>query len=376
VIIPALTMIEDARHSEEMTAGRADEILQGVEELLDDLFPADGPNAGRGVGPAKNVICVPARDFADEVACQLAEHTLKDVAQVRIVTTNGTIAQVQQLVARLRPEVICVVGIPPRAIRHTRMRCHQIKARFPDCIVVACILGDEKELSSLRSRIPTEDAQHVVSSLQLLRDYLTSVLHPATLYAEPTSEPDRSADQSVNEGSAQPRDAVLELAESDPFDGPVAGIFDRLTISLAKAFDAPIALITAADGERHFWEAQCGLPEDTFSVNGPQRDCSVCSKLAFSDSVSVVPDILEDVRFADDLFLKEHGIRFCAVAPLKDHDQTVIGSVCVLDTRPRQITETQNDVLVAAAESVLSAIEMGEPANVDEAAVAEEVTSR
>ena len=366
VVIPALAMIEEARHSEEMTAARTEEILQAIEELLDDLSITGRSEPEHDDHSARNVICIPARDFADEVACQLAERALQNVATVHITPVNGSIATVQELVGRVKPELICVVGIPPRAIRHIKMRCHQIKARFPDCIVVACILGEEKELSSLRSRIPTEDAQHVVSSLQLLSDYLTSVLHPAALHAELAPEDERAPDR---------HEKVLEVQEPDPFDGPIEGIFDRLTISLAKAFDAPIALITAADGERHFWEAQCGLAEDIFSSNGAQRDCSVCSQLAFSGSVTVIADTAEDPRFADDLFLKEHGIRFCVVAPLKDHDETVMGSVCVLDTRPRQITEKQNQVLLSTAESVLTAIEMGEPVSMDEVGLAEEISS-
>ena len=72
-------------------------------------------------------------------------------------------------------------------------------------------------------------------------------------------------------------------------------------------------------------------------------------------------DTAEDERFADDSFLKDHGIRFCAVAPLKDHAENIVGSLCVLDTRPRQITERQRETLLSVADSVMSAIEMSEP---------------
>ncbi len=361
VIIPALAMIGEATHSEEMTAVRGEEILQSTEELVEDLAIGevsaayDQPNSGR------NVLCIPARDFADEIACQLAQQVLAGSVSTRIVPAGASLADVQRLADTLRPDVICVVGIPPRAIRYTKVRCHQVRTRFPEGIVVACILGEQKDLSSLRSRIPAEDAQHVVTSLQLLQDYLTSVLHSAV-----SSPPIAQATSDATETTRELSEDVLEVQQIDPFDGPADGMFERLATNLARSFDAPIALITAAEGEAQFWEAQCGLPEDSFAGGGSPRDCTICTKLTSYPSVAVVADTAEDEQFADDAFLKIHGIRFCAAAPIKDHNDTVVGSLCVMDTRPRQITDQQKQMLSSLADAVMTAIEMSEPAVVDD----------
>jgi hypothetical protein len=360
VIIPALTMIGEATQSEEMTAVRAEEILQSVEELVEDLAIGevsaeyDQPNSGR------SVLCIPARDFADEIACQLAQQVLAGSVSTRIVPAGASLTDVQRLTTTLRPDVICVVGVPPRAIRYTKVRCHQVRTRFPESIVVACILGEEKDLSSLRSRIPAEDAQHVVTSLQLLQDYLTSVLQPAVL-PPPLAQATSSAAETTRELSED----VLEVQQIDPFDGPAEGMFDRLATNLARSFDAPIALITAAEGDVHFWEAQCGLPEDSFASGGSPRDCAICTRLTSYPAVCVVADTAEDEQFADDAFLKLHGIRFCAAAPIKDNHGTVVGSLCVMDTRPRQITDQQKQMLSSLADAVMTAIEMSEPAVVE-----------
>jgi predicted PurR-regulated permease PerM len=362
VLIPALTMIEEARHSEEMTTARAEEVLQSVEELIEELTSGGAVGSPHQPGLAKRVVCIPARDFADEIACQLAQQVLEDTATVQIVLADSSMANLQEHIARQRPEVICVVGVPPRAVRHIRMRCHQIRARFPESVVVACVLSDENDLSSLRSRIPIEDAQHVVSSLQLMRDYLTSVLHPAeVLEAAPETEEAAGTAKELNAN-------VQEVQQVDPFDGPVEGMFNHLATNLARSFDAPIVLITAADGERHFWEAQCGLPEDALSTGGAERDGCVCNTIVSADQIVVIADIAEEEQFAADPFLKAHGIRFCAAAPLKDQDEEVVGSLCVLDTRPRQITEKQRDILISVAESVMMAIELHEPRRAGELA--------
>jgi hypothetical protein len=78
----------------------------------------------------------------------------------------------------------------------------------------------------------------------------------------------------------------------------------------------------------------------------------------FSESSLVIADTEGDERFSNDPFLKDKGARFYAGAPLKAPDGEVIGSVCVLDTRPRQMTEQHMNILVSVANAVVMAIEL------------------
>ena len=117
VIIPALIMIEEARHSEEMTTIRAEEVLQSVEELVEDPTIEATPGSKDAFESAKSVMCIPARDYADEIAGELVRQVLFDVASVHIIAADSSMSNVQEAVTRLQPEVICVVGIPPRAVR-------------------------------------------------------------------------------------------------------------------------------------------------------------------------------------------------------------------------------------------------------------------
>ncbi len=354
VLIPALTLVESARHSEEMTSTRAEEVLQSFEELAEDITSRDATVAAHpGTAPLKHVVCVPARDFADEVACQLALQVLTETASVRVISADCSTTDMLDTLDRLQPDAICVVGIPPHALRHIRMRCHQVRTRLPEATVVASVLNRQSDLSNLRSRIPTEDAQHVVSSLQLLEEYLTPLLRPEApkQAVEPSPVVQAEARQEIKQ-------AITDMHKTDVFDGPEEGIFNRLATNLARAFDAPIALITVIDGQRRFWEAQCGLPEDTLSTAASERDLSICSRITFSDTTIIIPDIAEDDRFTDDQFLHDRGIRFYAGAPLKASDGEVIGSICVLDTRPREVTEQQKETLVSVAGAVITAIEL------------------
>jgi len=353
ILIPALSMIEEARHSEEMTATRADEILQGIEELAEDISSRGLAGAASESEPTQRVITVPARDFADEVACQLAVQVLTGTASVYVMSPDCSMEDLQESVDNQRPYAICVVGVPPRAIRHIRIRCHEIRTRIPDAVVVACVLSKEVDLSNLRSRISTENAQHVACSLQLMKDYLTSLLHPAAI-----------ADDSATEVAGEPKvsrelnETSREMQQADVFDGPEEGVFDRLAAGLARSFEAPIALITGAEGKKCFWEAQCGLPKDTLLRTQAERDLSIFSRIVFSDSSLMIADTEEYEPFATDPFFIDKGIRCYAGAPLKAPDGRVLGSVCVLDTRPRQFTEQHTDLLLSAANAVVRAIEL------------------
>lgn len=352
ILIPALSMIEEARHSEEMTATRAEEMLQGIEELAEDISSRGLPDTA-SAEPAKQIITVPARDFADEVACQLAAQVLTGTASVHVMSPDSSLADLQQSVDDLRPQVICVVGVPPRAIRHLRIRCHQIRTGIPDAVVVACVLSKEVDLSNLRSRIPTEDAQHVVSSLQLMNDYLTSLLHAAAIVDD--SAPEAAGEPGV---SGELSEISREMQHAEVFDGPQEGVFDRVATSLARSLEAPIALITGTEGEKCFWEAQCGLPKDTLLTTQAEQDLSIFSRIVFSGSSLVIADTEEYEPFATDPFFMDKGIRCYAGALLRAPEGQVLGSVCVLDTRPRQFTEQHTDLLISAANAVVMAIEL------------------
>jgi predicted PurR-regulated permease PerM len=79
LFVPALTMIEQARHSEQMTGIRAEELLQALEEMAEELANTSTNPDHSANSPEATVTCIPARDYADEVACQLAAQVLADV---------------------------------------------------------------------------------------------------------------------------------------------------------------------------------------------------------------------------------------------------------------------------------------------------------
>jgi DNA-binding response OmpR family regulator len=113
--------------------------------------------------------------------------------------------------------------------------------------------------------------------------------------------------------------------------------FDRLTRIAAAAFDVPIALISLIDAERQWFKSCHGL-----ATGQTSRDLAFCAHAIAQRSDLLVADTWLDDRFADNpLVLGEPRIRFYAGSPLILDDGTCLGTLCLIDTRPRQLSSTE-----------------------------------
>lgn len=84
----------------------------------------------------------------------------------------------------------------------------------------------------------------------------------------------------------------------------------------------------------------------------------MCGHVVGDNDVLVVPDTRADPRFAGNPFLQQCGIRFYAGAPLRTRSGSAIGSLCVIDTKPREITERERELLRMVADAVMTEMEL------------------
>ncbi|HEX4181509.1 MAG TPA: GAF domain-containing protein [Caulobacteraceae bacterium] len=107
--------------------------------------------------------------------------------------------------------------------------------------------------------------------------------------------------------------------------------FDRITRLAAALFDTPVALISLVDANRQWFKSSCGIPGGE-----TPRDESFCAHAVVSRKPLVIPDALLDDRFADNPIVTGPArVRFYAGSPLFLSDGSCIGTLCVLDVRPR-----------------------------------------
>ncbi len=139
-------------------------------------------------------------------------------------------------------------------------------------------------------------------------------------------------------------------------DTPPEERFDRITRTAKRLFDVPIVTISLIDAERQWFKSCLGLP-----IRETARDISFCAHGLLCKDVLVVEDARTDSRFADNpLVTGEPWIRFYAGIPLAGLDGNRLGMLCVIDTRPRAVTNAEIHVLrdlAAWAESELCVIQ-------------------
>jgi GAF domain-containing protein len=114
----------------------------------------------------------------------------------------------------------------------------------------------------------------------------------------------------------------------------------------------PIALITFIDRDHQWFKSQVGLPEEIADARKISRELSVCGHVVANGEALVVEDLSRDRRFANNPLLKERGLRFYAGVPLRSNNLP-IGSLCILDIKPRRLSEREKRLLEVIAEDVM-----------------------
>jgi anti-sigma regulatory factor (Ser/Thr protein kinase) len=130
--------------------------------------------------------------------------------------------------------------------------------------------------------------------------------------------------------------------------------FDDLALLASQICGTPMALISLIDGERQWFKARVGL-----AVTQTPRDVAFCARAIEQPGLFIVPDALDDPRFRDNPFVRqEPHIRFYAGAPLVTADGFALGTLCVLDQKPRTITAAQKAALEALKRQVIAQLEL------------------
>ncbi len=141
-------------------------------------------------------------------------------------------------------------------------------------------------------------------------------------------------------------------------DTPREDRFDRITRMATRLFGVPIALISLVDADRQWFKSCQGL-----GISETPRSISFCAHALVSDGPLVIPDARRDPRFSDNpLVTAEPYIRFYAGQPLADAQGMKLGTLCILDHRPRTLSQADLDLLkdlAAVAEQELNAVHLG-----------------
>ncbi|WP_116102269.1 PP2C family protein-serine/threonine phosphatase [Amycolatopsis thermalba] len=155
-----------------------------------------------------------------------------------------------------------------------------------------------------------------------------------------------------------PEDEDARLAavrRYDVLDTPPDGAFDRVAAMAAHLLQVPVATVSIVDENRIWFKAAHGLE----GVPEIGRDPGLCASAICQDQALVIPDTLRDpVAAGNPLVTGDLGVRFYAAAPITTADGHRLGTVNVLDTRPRVITPEDTAILTDLAAIVMDELEL------------------
>lgn len=130
--------------------------------------------------------------------------------------------------------------------------------------------------------------------------------------------------------------------------------FDDLTILASHICETPVALISLIDSNRQWFKSKVGI-----SVSETPLEVSFCAKAIQQPDLFVVPDASKDPRFSSNPFvMSDPKIRFYAGAPFTSSDGHPLGTLCVVDVVPRQLTANQENALLALSRQVQAQFEL------------------
>ncbi|GJE09473.1 bifunctional diguanylate cyclase/phosphodiesterase [Methylobacterium longum] len=149
---------------------------------------------------------------------------------------------------------------------------------------------------------------------------------------------------------------LAALRTLDIIDSPNEVQFDAVCRLARDLFGVPISLVSLVDEDRQWFKAKCGL-----DVDGTTRDVAFCNYTILSDDPLVVADAIADPRFSDNPLVRgKPNIRFYAGVPLALRPGIRVGSLCIIDTKPRCFSAEQVRQLCDLAEIVVAHLHVQE----------------
>ncbi len=149
-------------------------------------------------------------------------------------------------------------------------------------------------------------------------------------------------------------DRLAALDRYHILDTQAEAQFDDIVRIAAQICGTPMALISLVDASRQWFKAAVGI-----NVTETPREIAFCAHAIQQHDILVVNDAAQDARFADNpLVTRDPRLRFYAGAPLETPDGFPLGTLCVLDSKPGELSEQQGTALKALARQVMTQLEL------------------
>ncbi len=344
VMIPALILAEEDRQTGHLAEIRQQFIVQNSRELIEDLGEKECVKRGyplANFGAMPEVVCLPAKDEADEIAAVMLVQVLHaEGISAQVIAATIQPGQCESYLQRGNFRSVVISALPPAALAPARRLGRNLKESCPSLPVMIGLWTPISASTDIKQRLVSIRADAIFTTLKSAVQQLTAKDR------QPTATP--AATPSI---APVPVDvSTLEACEPEE-------LFDQVKRDVARIFDVPLAFVSIVELDVDFWKDHAAELHDAEEENGLLRNSCVCAQVSDAAEPVVIEDVSKDKSLATDTFLLTRGIQSYVSAPLRTESGHTVGSLCVLDTKPRSITETELAPLRTVAESLMRSIE-------------------
>jgi predicted PurR-regulated permease PerM len=188
VLIPALALAEQDRHRNDLDEATQQFITLSTKEFVEELYDRNGELTPQGVpdvsetshGEArmpsrpiapdvsKAIVCVPARDDADEIVGMMLAQLLEQAGHRSQSIPLGTIVDMIALIDDAKPDILCISALPPFAISHARNLYLRLRAHSPALKITMGLWGFSGDVTKVAGRLRLQDDDRVFVRLDQL----------------------------------------------------------------------------------------------------------------------------------------------------------------------------------------------------------------
>ena len=212
VLLAALTMAVHDYHRQRLDRERFASVLSGMRDIAEELADSDRSErvqaqAAKTVEEAKdaapaeskrpperlpavpadcsiNVLCLPARDEADEVVSFMLSELLALRGYCATSSTATPLAsEMVEMVEQKQAQIICVSAMPPAAVGHARYLCKRLHARWAEMPMLVGLWNAKGDLARAKQRIGCSEKVRVVTTLAEAQDQIEQLAHPLVVNA-------------------------------------------------------------------------------------------------------------------------------------------------------------------------------------------------
>lgn len=150
------------------------------------------------------------------------------------------------------------------------------------------------------------------------------------------------------------KERLESLLSFDILDTEFENEYDEIVSLASNICNTPIALISLVDSHRQWFNSKIGL-----NVRETSRDITFCSHSLELNDILIINDTFDDSRFVDNpLVTGNPNIRFYAGAQLRTNDGNVLGTLCAIDRKPRNLDANQIQALKTLSKQVVTKFEL------------------